>query len=77
MIGGDCMEGFPLNFGVSGGNSVLNHPLYLKWNVRTIQYLDDNKAALKADIFGVMATNDNMPILWYLSSIYRIIADLA
>jgi len=71
------MAGFPLNFGVSGGNSVLKHPLYLKWNIRTIEGIDDAKAQLKADIFGVMATNDNMPILWYLTSLYRIVKDLS
>ena len=73
------MKGFPINFGVNAGDSVLQHPLYLKWNVRTISSIksDDNAAALKADILGVMATNDNMPILWYLSSICRIIKDSA
>ncbi len=77
MISGDYMAGFPLNFGVSGGDSVLNHPLYLKWNTKTISYIDGEKTTLKADIFAVMATNDNMPILWYLTSLYRIVADLS
>ena len=77
MIDGDYMEGFPLNFGVNAGNSVLQHPLYLKWNTRSISYINDNKATLKTDIFGVMATNDNMPILWFLTSLYRIVKDLA
>ena len=71
------MAGFPLNFGVSGGDSVLNHPLYLKWNVKTISTVNDDKIALKTDIFAIMATNDNMPILWYLTSLYRIVADLS
>jgi hypothetical protein len=65
------MVGYPINFHVNAGHSVLKHPLYLKWNIRTIEYVNDNKAALKADIFQVMATNDNMPILWYLVSLYR------
>jgi len=71
------MEGFPLNFGVNNGNSVLQHPLYLKWNTRTISYINTNKTTLKDDIFAVMATNDNMPIIWYLTSLYRIVADLS
>jgi len=71
------MAGYPLNFGVNAGNSVLNHPLYLKWNMQDIEYVNDNKTALKADIFKIMATNDNMPILWYLTSLYRIVKDLA
>jgi len=71
------MAGYPLNFGVNAGNSVLQHPLYLKWNTRTISYINDNKTTLKADIFAIMATNDNMPIIWYLTSLYRIVADLS
>ena len=71
------MAGFPYYFHVNAGNSILKHPLYLKWNIRTIEHIDDNKAALKADIFQVMATNDNMPILWYLVSLYRTIGDLS
>ena len=70
------MVGYPINFHVNAGSSVLKHPLYLKWNIRTIEYIDDNKAALKADIFQVMATNDNMPILWYLMSLYRTVGHL-
>ena len=71
------MVGFPYYFHVNDGNSILKHPLYLKWNIRDIAYVDDNIAELKADIFRVMATNDNMPILWYLMSLYRTIGDLA
>ena len=77
MIGGDYMAGYPLNFGVNSGNSVLKHPLYMKWNMRQIGQINENKAQLKEDIFNVMATNDNMPIIWYLTSLYRIVADLA
>jgi len=71
------MAGYPINFHVSAGNPVLKHPLYLKWNIRTIEYVIDNKATLKTDIMGVMATNDNMPVLWYLNSLYRIVNVLA
>jgi hypothetical protein len=71
------MAGYPLNFGVNSGNSVLQHPLYLKWNTQTISKLNDNKETLKTDIFAIMATNDNMPIIWYLTSLYRIVADLS
>ena len=77
MISGDYMEGYPLNFGVNAGNSVLQHPLYLKWNTKIISNIHDTKASLKTDIFAIMATNDNMPILWYLTSLYRIVADLS
>jgi len=71
------MAGYPINFHVSAGNPVLKHPLYLRWNIRTIEYVIDNKATLKTDIMGVMATNDNMPVLWYLNSLYRIVNVLA
>ena len=76
-MGGFCMAGYPLSFGVTSGNSVLKHPLYLKWNTKTISYVNTEKTTLKADIFGIMATNDNMPIIWYLTSLYRIVADLS
>ena len=71
------MAGFPYYFHVNDGSSILKHPLYIKWNIRTIEYVYDNKAALKADIFQVMATNDNMAILWYLMSLYRTVGSLA
>ena len=71
------MAGYPLNFVVNAGNSVLNHPLYLKWNTRTISTINSTKETLKQDIFNIMATNDNMPIIWYLTSLYRIVADLS
>ena len=71
------MAGFPLNFGVNAGNSVLQHPLYLKYNTKTLSHINENKTTLRADILAIMATNDNMPIIWYLTSLYRIVADLS
>ena len=71
------MAGYPLNFGVNAGNSVLQHPLYLKYNTKTLKDINENKATLRVDILAIMATNDNMPIIWYLTSLYRIVADLS
>ena len=61
------MVGFPQFFQVNSGNSVLQHPLYLKYNVKTLGSIDTT--GLKTDLAAVMATNDNMGIIWYLSNL--------
>ena len=61
------MVGYPQFFQVPAGNSVLQHPLYLKYNVQKITSIDT--ASLKNDLGQVMATNDNMSIIWYLSNL--------
>jgi len=68
------MVGFPQYFHVNAGHPVLQHPLYLKYNVLSI----DEIAALN-DFNGfkqlsnflnqIMRTNDNMAIIWYLTNL--------
>jgi hypothetical protein len=61
------MVGFPEYFDVPTGHIVLQHPLYLKYNTITIGDID--KEAVQNDLSNIMATNDNMGIIWYLSNL--------
>ena len=61
------MIGYPQFFVVPEGHNILKHPLYLKYNLTTIGSLDPD--GVKADLAGIMATNDNMGIIWYLSNL--------
>jgi len=60
------MVGYPQFFVVPAGNTILKHPLYIKYNLTTIGALDVD--GIKDDLAGIMATNDNMGIIWYLSN---------
>ena len=72
------MVGFPEFFHVNAGHPVLRHPLYLKWNTYTALQIEENLSdaiswkKVKDDLVGIMLTNDNMPIIWYLRNILRI-----
>jgi hypothetical protein len=61
------MVGFPEYFDVPAGHFILKHPLYLKYNVQTIGDID--KESVQNDLSNIMATNDNMGIIWYLSNL--------
>ena len=68
------MVGFNTYFHVNASNAVLKHPLYLKYNIRTLDYIKQNMdTELANDLKAVMATNDNMAIIWYLTSLMRTI----
>jgi len=74
------MEGYPYNFHVNAGNPILKHPYYQKYNMLTlaqIAQLDDGQGfkSLTNEIANIIVTNDNMPILWYLRSIYKLATD--
>ena len=64
------MVGFPEYFHVPDGSKILKHPLYLKYNITNLG--DINYDNVKADLAKVMATNDNMGIIWYLSSLIEV-----
>lgn len=71
------MEGFGTYFHVRDGSKILQHPLYLRYNVLTPQQIADEDLGqgyknLQTAMGGIMLTNDNMPILWYLRSILDI-----
>ena len=68
------MVGFPRYFHVNAGHPVLEHPLYLRYNVMSlleISQLNGNKGIkdLQEQILNIMVTNDNMAIIWYLTQL--------
>jgi hypothetical protein len=74
------MVGFNRYFHVNAGNPILKHPLYQKYNMLTLEqiaFLNDFKGFkdLASEIQSIILTNDNMPILWYLQSIYKAATD--
>ena len=65
------MVGFSEYFRVNEGSPILQHPLYLKYNTTTIGDLD--RESIQNDLSNIMATNDNMGIIWYLSNLIEAI----
>ena len=64
------MAGFSTYFHVNAGNAVLKHPLYLKYNIRTLEYIKTNMdTEIANDLKAIMATNENMAIIWYLRNV--------
>ena len=66
------MAGFPAYFHVNAGHPVLQHPLYLKYNVMTFKQINDIPDGfqdIKGALAQIMLTNDNMAIIWYLSNL--------
>lgn len=61
------MAGFSEYFRVNEGSPILKHPLYLKYNTITIGDID--KESVQNDLSNIMATNDNMGVIWYLSNL--------
>jgi len=71
------MVGFPEYFHVNEGHAVLQHPLYLKYNMKTMATIADSfKNTIKTEIRGIIPTNDNMAILWYLQNLLDLISKL-
>ena len=68
------MVGYPQFFVVPSGHTILKHPLYLKYNITNIGDLE--KSAIQNDLSTIMATNDNMGIIWYLSNLIDAIGRL-
>lgn len=75
------MVGFPYFFHVPNGSVVLQHPLYQQYNMLTLEQIAQlNGGQGFKDLQNTMArmiqTNDNMPILWYLRTIYKTAKEL-
>ena len=75
------MVGFPYFFHVNSGHPVLKHPLYLKYNtlsLEAIAQLDGGNGfkVLINEMAGIMQTNDNMPILWYMRTLEKTAREL-
>ena len=68
------MAGYSQFFVVNAGSPILDHPLYLKYNLSNKG--DIELTAVQADLSTIMATNDNMGIIWYLSNLIDAIGRL-
>ena len=68
------MAGFPKYFHVSAGNPVLKHPLYQKYNMKKLEDIEDG--AVIGDLNAIFPTNDNWPIIWYLSSLLAVVLQM-
>jgi len=66
------MAGTPINWNAPVGDSILQHPLYIKWNNNSINELVVSLPLLKTDFQSIMATKDNAAIIAYLSWLLRI-----
>ena len=64
-----------INWSVSPGDPVLQHPLYQKWSNRTFGNLDES--AIKADIQGALADNASAAVVSYLCWLTRVLALVA
>jgi len=68
--------GYPINWAVAPGNRMLlQNPLYVKYSNST--FADISAAAVKADLNGVLATQESAEICAYLSWLLRTLALLA
>lgn len=75
------MEGFSYFFHVRAGNAVLKSPLYQKYNMLTLEQIAQLNGGqgfkdLQNEMATMIQTNDNMPILWYLRTIYKTAKEL-
>jgi len=66
------MAGTPINWDTPKGDSILQHPLYIKWNNKSVNELVATLPVLKADLGLIMATKQNAPIIAYISWLLRI-----
>ena len=71
------MVGFAEYFHVPAGHPVLQHPLYLKHNMKTMGDIAGSfKNIIKSEIAAMIPTNDNMAILWYLQNLLDLITKM-
>jgi len=56
-----------------GDNSILTHPLYLKWSQLSFEGILNDLNALKTDLKAVEANMDNLAIVSYLSTLLRVV----
>jgi len=63
--------GYDINWRVSPGDPVLQHPLYQRYASTTIGNLD--AASVKAALQGALADNESAPVVAYLSWLLRVL----
>tara|TARA_R110000824_G_scaffold90844_1_gene221605 strand:+ start:369 stop:575 length:207 start_codon:yes stop_codon:yes gene_type:complete len=61
-----------LSINYLGDQSILTHPLYVKWSVQTLGDIKTALAAVKNDVNGIDANMDNLAITSYLLTLIRI-----
>ena len=64
------MNALPITY--LGDESILTHPLYLKWSQNTLANVKAALAPLKTDLGNVEANMNNLDIIAYLSTLIRI-----
>jgi len=69
--------GFPINFEVSEDSAIFTHPLYVKWSTTTIGTALAQKIDLMQDLAAIYPNVDTQEILAYLTSILRILNQMA
>jgi hypothetical protein len=67
---GGMMHDISINY--LGDESILTHPLYLKWSQNTLTAVKAGLVPLKADLSAVEANMHNLKIIAYLSTLIRI-----
>jgi hypothetical protein len=58
----------------TGSSAILTHTLYVKWSQLTIEQIASGAAGLKTDLKGIIANQDNLEIISYLSTLLRAVA---
>jgi len=69
--------GFPINFEVSESSALYTHPLYIKWSLKTIGTTLGARTDLIQDLLPIYPNPDTQELLAYLSSILRLLNEMA
>jgi hypothetical protein len=62
--------GYHINWNLTD-RRILQHPLYLKWSVKTMGQIISAKTTLASDMGNVIADDVSAPVLSYLSWLAR------
>lgn len=63
------MSGFDINWSSLGGNALLRHPLYQKYYLQPMDFIDIGQ--VQTDLGGCIPDKDGAPIISYLSWLIR------
>jgi len=63
------VNGYPINWALSTGSKLRQHPLYIKWSNVVFGAIDPGE--VQGDIDAILPNSDNAEILAYLSWVYR------
>jgi len=65
------MVGYDINWRANAGDSLLTHPIYLKYSNKTIQGLADAQSDILADLQSQKCRQENQEIISYLVWLQR------